>query len=104
MSISSELQLFFFLGSLVSAVLVTPTQKPFAIHYDLFGHADRFLEHGQFVFPAILFVLYATSLFQKQIVSIFRVQVSLVTSLLLLVLQGHASLLSRGHDVVLPRL
>lgn len=106
MSILHELQLFFFLGSLVGAALITsPSTKSFPVHYNIYSEPDRFVLHGQFVIPAILFVLYAASIFSSRndVVQSFRSHISLVTSLLLLVLQLHGSALATGHDVALPR-
>jgi hypothetical protein len=106
MSILRELQLFFFLGSIVGAALITsPTLKSFPVHYNIHSEPDRFVQHGQFLIPAILFVLYASSFFaaRNDVVQTFRSQVTLVTSVLLLVLQLHGSVLASGHNVPLPR-
>jgi hypothetical protein len=102
-SIGSELQLFFFLSSLAAAILVTPTLKPVAIHYNIYSEADRFVEHGQFVFPVILFLMYIGLIFhsKNEYLTQFRVHISLVVSLLILVLQAHASLTARGFGFCL---
>ncbi len=98
-AVVTEIHLFLFLASLAGAFLVFPAPHAVPVHYDFYSQPDMAVAQGQVIYPVCFFFFFLGSLFPaggrsggEAALLLFKNTVTLGVSLLLAVLQCHASL------------
>lgn len=108
MKFVSELLFFFCFMSFTAYLYVFPDIKHATpVHYNLWGEADNYWEHGLVIYPIVLFLCYvgtaatASSTKMKELDRNYFNVSMLITGLMLLVLQSHATYISLfGKDTL----